>query len=85
MDNQSLTPEDCKRICDHMNKDHKNALLIYAKHYAAIEAPLNAEMSDISSEAMYLRVDSIDIKITFKHRLKDSKDAHQTLVDMLKI
>ena len=84
MNNESITPEVSKRICNHMNKEHKDSIISYANNYAGIEKPLEAEMLDITREALYLKVDGQNVEIIFDHILKDSKDAHQTLVDMLK-
>ncbi len=85
MINEPITPEVSKRICNHMNKDHKDSILLYANIYAGINNPIKAEMLDITSEAMLLKVDGRNVEIIFDHVLKDSKDAHQTLVDMIKI
>ena len=84
MKNEPITPEVSKRICNHMNKDHKDSIVFYAINYAGIESPVNVEMLKITPNSMYLKVDNKNIEISFDHILQDSKDAHQTLVDMLK-
>ena len=84
MNNELITPEVSKRICNHMNKDHNDAIVFYAINYAGIESPVNVEMLKITPNSMYLKVDNKNIEISFDHILQDSKDAHQTLVDMLK-
>ena len=79
-----LSRESSARICSHMNKDHQEAVLGYARHYGGIPTAKKAKMLDISPNAMELEVDGVLIEISFDHVLTDSKDAHQTLVGMLK-
>ncbi len=81
---ESITKEVSKRICKHMNKDHVSSLIIYAQYYARITNPIHVEMIEITEKAMYLNVDNKKVEIKFDHVLKDSKDAHSTLVAMLK-
>ena len=73
-----------KRICDHMNQEHLDSLISYATFYGKLEDPKDVTMINITHEYMYLNVDGFELKIKFDHILKDSKDAHQTLVSMLK-
>ncbi len=84
MATDSITAEDSNRICAHMNLDHKKALLAYAKFYGGSKNPINVEMQNISSVEMKIKVDGKIIKIPFDHVLKDSRDAHKTLVSMIK-
>ncbi len=79
-----LSKEVSNRICNHMNKDHQNALIAYALHYGGIENPQKARMISIESESMQIEVDGELISIQFDHTLTDSEDAHKTLVAMLK-
>ena len=83
MKNEAITSSVSKRICDHMNKDHVNSLLAYAKFYAGIKNPIEVKMLSIDQHLMNLDVDGEKIQIKFDHILKDSTDAHQTLVAML--
>ena len=84
MDLDHLNSETSKRICLHMNNDHKKSLLKYASQYGGIEHPIDVEMIEINSTSMQLKVDNEIINIPFDHVLVDSKDAHKTLVTMLK-
>ena len=84
MKNQEINPEVSLRICNHMNNDHKDSLITYAKFYGNIEQPINVQMLEINSKSMSLNVDGNIIEIHFDHFLKDSSDAHQTLVKMIK-
>jgi putative heme iron utilization protein len=79
-----LTPAVSDRICKHMNDDHAEAVLAYARHYGGIEAPQAARMVAVRPEAMQLEVDGLPVQVAFDHTLSDSEDAHRTLVAMLR-
>ncbi len=81
---KSFTPKDSLRICQHMNADHQEAVVAYARHYGHCPEAKKAKMLLISSHTMTLDVEGKSIEIMFDHVLSDSKDAHQTLVSMLK-
>ncbi|MFS8860734.1 DUF2470 domain-containing protein [Synechococcus sp. H65.1] len=83
-----LTPQVSERICKHMNEDHADALALYAKVFGQVEGVTQARMQAIDSEGMDLQVE-VDgalrtLRIPFDHPLKDSEDAHHTLIAMLK-
>ena len=84
MSSEPLTQETSTRICKHMNADHKEALNNYAKHYGGIKECQEVIMTDLTTKFIELEVDNQIIQINFDHTLKDSKDAHTTLVKMLK-
>ncbi len=67
-----------------MNKDHSDAVIAYAQYYGGIEICNNAQIVNLSSELMELKVDEKIIKIKFDHTLEDCSDAHKTLVSMVK-
>ncbi len=73
-----------KRICEHMNRDHKDSILKYVIYYGRIENPKNANMLEINSVEMKIDVDGDVIIIPFSRTLLDSKDAHRVLVQMIK-
>jgi putative heme iron utilization protein len=79
-----LTPAVSDRICKHMNEDHAEAVLAYARHYGSCSAPSAARMVAVRPEAMELEVDGAPVSIAFDHPLADSEDAHRTLVAMLR-
>lgn len=79
-----LTPAVSDRICRHMNDDHAEAVLAYARHYGGVEAPAEARMLVVRADAMQLEVDGSTIEVPFDHPLTDSEDAHRTLVAMLR-
>lgn len=84
----ALTEAVSQRICNHMNKDHANAVVLYAQVYGQTQAATAAEMSSIDPHGMDLiaQVDgsSVAVRVEFDHPLQDSEDAHHTLIDMLK-
>lgn len=71
-----------------MNEDHADAVLLYAKAFAGTATATSAEMLKIDAEGMDLRVSdetgASATRITFDHELKDSEDAHHTLIEMVK-
>jgi putative heme iron utilization protein len=79
-----LTAAVSDRICKHMNDDHAEAVLAYARHYGGVDAPQAARMVAVTPEAMELEVDGATLQIRFDHSLSDSEDAHRTLVAMLR-
>ena len=79
-----LTSAVSERICKHMNDDHTEAVLAYARHYGGVEAPQQARMVAVRPEAMELEVDGQRLAVAFDHTLSDSEDAHRTLVAMLR-
>ncbi len=84
MTSNQISPEESDRICNHMNNDHADAVNIYAQCYGGIAKPMEAKMISISSYEMALEVDGKSVLIPFEHTLVNSKDAHKTLVAMLK-
>jgi putative heme iron utilization protein len=79
-----LTPAVSDRICKHMNDDHAEAVLAYARHYGGLSAAEQASLVAIHTEAMELEVDGAKVTVPFDHSLSDSEDAHRTLVAMLR-
>lgn len=79
-----LTPAVSDRICKHMNDDHAEAVLAYARHYGGATGAGSARMVAIAPEEMQLEVDGEPLAVRFDHRLSDSEDAHHTLVAMLR-
>ncbi|NEP55341.1 MAG: DUF2470 domain-containing protein [Moorea sp. SIO3C2] len=83
-----ITPEISDRICTHMNDDHAEAIVLYAKAFGNATDAVSAKMLKIDPQGMDLQVQTNDadqtVRITFDHELKDSEDAHQTLISMVK-
>lgn len=71
-----------------MNEDHADAVLLYAKAFAGTTTATSAEMLKIDAQGMELQVTLEEgpstARIAFDHELKDSEDAHHTLIEMVK-
>lgn len=79
-----LSPAVSDRICRHMNDDHPDAVLSYARHYGGLPDARQARMLRITAAAMELEADGQLLQVAFDHPLADSEDAHHTLVAMLR-
>ncbi len=84
MKQDPINDEVSQRICNHMNHDHKDSLRAYARFYGGLDQVNDVKLLKISDTFMKILVDEKDIEIYFDHTLKDSSDAHQTLISMLK-
>ena len=84
MNSEPITKSSSIRICNHMNRDHQDAVNAYAKYYGKIEAFSSAKMVSLSPESIELKIDDLTIDIQFDHVLQDCSDAHKTLVRMIK-
>ncbi len=85
---ETFSPEVSDRICSHMNQDHADAVLLYAQTYGNSPNVTAAVMDSIDAKGMSLTAKkqgyAVPIRIQFERDLKDSEDAHQTLIEMLK-
>jgi putative heme iron utilization protein len=85
---EPITPAISDRICQHMNADHREALLLYAQVYGQTPHAEAAEMVAIDPQGMDLTVQipeqQIPVRVLFDHDLKDAEDAHYTLIAMIK-
>ena len=84
MNSEPITKSSSTRICNHMNKDHQDAVNAYAKYYGKIETFRSAKMISLSAESIELEIDDKTVNVQFDHVLKDCTDAHKTLVRMIK-
>ena len=85
MNSEPITQKSSERICNHMNKDHKDAVNAYAKYYGKIKTFKSAKMINLSPESIQLKIDDQTLEIKFDHILQDCSDAHQTLVRMIRV
>ena len=83
MNSEPINKSSSKRICNHMNKDHQDAVNAYAKYYGKIETFKSAKMTSLSPESIEIKIDDQKIEIPFDHVLQDCSDAHKTLVRMI--
>ena len=85
---EKITRQVSDRICKHMNKDHAEAVLVYAQRYGNQQSATAATLTAIDTRGMDLEADvngdTLPLRITFERELKDAADAHQTLVAMLR-
>jgi putative heme iron utilization protein len=76
------------RICKHMNDDHADAIVLYARAFGGVTDARIAQMLSIDSQGMDLTAqvngEAIPVRIQFDHLLADAEDAHQTLIAMVK-
>ena len=83
-----LTPQISDRICQHMNEDHSDAVLLYAKTFGKTPDAESAILNSVDTEGMNLSAQvgetSMPLRIPFDHSLEDSEDAHHTLIAMVK-
>lgn len=84
-----LTPNVSDRICKHMNEDHAEAVLLYAKAFGGATDVTSAVMVAIDPAGMDLITQTesgteAPVRVTFDHTLQDSEDAHQTLIAMVR-
>ncbi|MEB3182602.1 MAG: DUF2470 domain-containing protein [Nostocaceae cyanobacterium] len=85
---EQFSPQISARICNHMNEDHADAVVLYVQAFGGLSAANAAEMLAIDAEGMDLRAqvngESVPVRIPFDHVLANSEDAHHTLIDMVK-
>ncbi|MBW4616116.1 MAG: DUF2470 domain-containing protein [Desmonostoc vinosum HA7617-LM4] len=83
-----FSAEISSRICKHMNEDHADAVVLYAKAFGGMADAIAAQMESIDAEGMNLTAqlnsETVPIRIPFDHVLADAEDAHQTLIAMVK-
>jgi putative heme iron utilization protein len=84
----AFPPEVSDRICKHMNQDHADAVVQYAQAFGGMPEATAATLLAIDPEGMDLQVELPDgtqpLRIAFDHTLVDAKDAHHTLVAMIR-
>jgi putative heme iron utilization protein len=83
-----ITPAISDRICKHMNDDHSDAIVLYAKAFGNTPEAETAQLISIDTQGMNLAAvikgENLPVRIEFEHPLQDSEDAHQTLIAMVK-
>ncbi|MEH2059527.1 MAG: DUF2470 domain-containing protein [Nostoc sp.] len=85
---KDFSTEISSRICNHMNDDHADAVVIYAQAFGGVTDANAAQMLSIDAQGMDLTAqvngESVPVRIQFDHVLADAEDAHQTLIAMVK-
>jgi len=84
--NQVLSGSDVERICDHMNAEHADDLLRFAKVFGSTPEATSARMIGIDSAGVDLEAlradETVSIRIEFDTPLRTPDDARRSLVDM---
>ncbi|MEH2329260.1 DUF2470 domain-containing protein [Nostoc sp.] len=84
----AFSAEISSRICKHMNDDHADAVVVYAKAFGGVTDAFAAEMLSIDAQGMDLTAqvngEAVPVRIQFDRVLVDAEDAHQTLIAMVK-
>ncbi|WP_414752689.1 DUF2470 domain-containing protein [Anabaena sp. CCY 9910] len=85
---EQFSAEISSRICNHMNEDHANAVVLYAQVFGGVSQATSAQMLAIDAQGMDLTAqvngESVPVRIHFDHVLADAEDAHHTLIAMVK-
>ncbi len=83
-----INVEVSSRICQHMNDDHSDAVLVYAQAFGGLKEAIAAQMQAIDATGMDITAqvngENVLIRINFDHVLQDSEDAHHTLIAMVR-
>jgi putative heme iron utilization protein len=85
---EPITPAISDRICKHMNEDHGEAIVLYAKVFGNAPETETATMESIDPRGMNISAtasgETVPVRVEFDRHLKDAEDAHHTLVAMIK-
>jgi putative heme iron utilization protein len=85
---ENFSAEISSRICNHMNEDHAESVILYAKAFGSVTNATAAQILAIDAEGMDLMAlvngENMPVRIQFDHVLADAEDAHQTLIGMVK-
>jgi len=85
---EAITPEVSARICNHMNDDHGEAVLLYAQVFGGATSAIASKMLAIDLQGMDLEAtvdqEVISVRVNFAEELKNAGEAHHTLVAMMK-
>jgi len=85
-DSTFFSADERERVLAHMNGDHADAVLGYARHFAGQSASLAARLTDIDARGITLAVTLPDgetaVRIEFDEPLTKPEDAHTVLVAM---
>ena len=73
-----------EKILDHMNKDHKDALVTYCKEFDFSVEKEKYIMSGLDTEGMDIIVDTNNVRIPFDKPLEDPSQAKEVLIAMAK-
>ncbi len=87
-DLRRLSADEAASIRTHMNEDHADAVLGYARTFAAVTEADSARIRAIDASGMDIDVvnatETRVVRVDFDHELRDSTDARETLIAMAK-
>jgi putative heme iron utilization protein len=81
----NLDPTRKLAIISHMNEDHADACLLYAKHFAAKQQATSAELIDISMSQIILGIEGEELTVDFPRVAQGVDDIRSVLVEMVKL
>jgi putative heme iron utilization protein len=81
----NLDPTRKLAIISHMNEDHADACLLYAKHFAAKQQATSAELIDISMSQIILGIEGEELTVDFPRVAQGVDDLRSVLVEMVKL
>eukprot|EP00930_Biecheleria_cincta_P105365 TRINITY_DN98031_c0_g1_i1.p2 TRINITY_DN98031_c0_g1~~TRINITY_DN98031_c0_g1_i1.p2 ORF type:complete len:157 (-),score=27.92 TRINITY_DN98031_c0_g1_i1:3-473(-) len=77
-----------ERMITHMNEDHGDSLLVYAKHYANCKGAIRAVITDMNTEGLFLDVFvpggeiMAGVFVKYTRPLTSVRDVRSIVVDM---
>lgn len=81
-----ISASDRRAVMEHMNADHADALVLYARAFGTVADVSAATMTDIDARLMCLRVDGADgpqhIQIPLSRRIESRDQMRAVLVEM---
>lgn len=82
----ALAAAHIARIVGHMNDDHADSLLDYARHLAGVPSATSAQMTHVDAAGFGLTADSTEgprqLRLAFDVPIRDAGDARRALVTM---
>ena len=82
----TLQASEVAEIIQHMNEDHADSLLLYARHYGGFKDALAASLIDVDNETCSLlvkkQVGSETAVINLKRPVLNIKEAERVMVEM---
>jgi putative heme iron utilization protein len=81
-----LTPAAFEAMISHMNDDHAEAVVAYARHFGGITGVDSARIASMDAHGIAVEVvrgaATSTVPIAFDHTIVDSEDGRNTLIAM---
>ena len=79
-----MTEEELKYVIDHMNEDHRDALVLYTHAFADRKDVADASMADLTRDEIILEVEAGErLAVPLTAPVGTAHDAHHVLVAMV--